>query len=166
MRRIINFGINGLLGLESKQDVREALSGWEWHQEKKWQRLPGSVITDGATAAMKNHSQYLILQRGSSSCKEVVNKDLETLTNKVENQKQRFLWKLSEWKLKTSTVGKRARPFPGGTSSRDHAYYPKSGLQGPSPWWVKSWCFKKGSPSLELWAYFWYFNEGGPWISC
>lgn len=47
----------------------------------------------------KNHSQYLILQRGSSSCKEVVNKDLETLTNKVENQKQRFLWKLSEnWK--------------------------------------------------------------------
>lgn len=102
-----------------------------------------------ARAVMKNHFQYYLLGRESSSCKQVVNKDWETLTNKMENKTRNgSIEKFCEWKAKTISEAKRAR-----TPSGVAGFGVKGGHICPSPWQVNSQDSENGS-SLEPLIYF------------
>lgn len=63
-------------------------------QKKSDKGFQGLPLPMEAGAAMKSHVQRHLLGREGSSCKEVVNKDRETLTNKMENKnKEKILVK-------------------------------------------------------------------------
>lgn len=106
-----------------------------------------------ARAVRKNHFQDHLLGKEGSSCQEVVNKDWETLTNKMENKTRKgSTEKSAEWKAKTISVAKKSQNLSdvAGWGGRTCPLLP--GSEQPGCW---EWVF-----SGAIQVYFsWYLNK-------
>lgn len=110
------------MGFWSKwEDVREALFSLEMAQNKSDKGFQGLPLL------MKSHVHGHLLGREGSSCEKIVNKDWETLTNKMENEdKEKILLGgggIGEWHPKTISVAKEGWSSTGGGGCWGHTCF-------------------------------------------